>query len=177
MSAGGPLWRSPASVGGPAVYRNGHAAGGGGDAPIDFSTLSAPYGTALAARTEGGTFCQPNGPDGYYSNNFNERITFEAPAGKRIRFTITLAHLDDTSWQYGLTLISPSGGGSGDGLTSPVTIYGDSTTGSNYWASHSVPHVVETAAGQNTADLWFASNYFAQNVRNDGEFRVNVEFF
>ena len=109
------------------------------DDPIDFATVSEPWGTALAARTEGGTFCQPNGPDGYYTNNFNKRITFEAPSGKRIRFTITLAHLDNTSWQYGITLISPTGAGLGNSL--------------------------------------FSSNYFSHQVRNDGEWRVTVEFF
>ena len=147
------------------------------DTPIDFSTLSAPYGTALSNRTEGGTFCQPNGPSGFYSHNFNERISFEAPSGKRIRFTITSALLDSNNSQYGITFISPVGAGTGDALTSPVTIIGDSTAGSGFWGSNSVPFVAETPVGQNTADFWFSSNPFSQNVRNDGSFRVTVEFF
>mgnify|MGYP003140748894 CR=1 FL=1 len=147
------------------------------DDPIDFATLAEPYGTPLAARTEGGTFCQPNGPSGYYPHRFDGRISFEAPVGKRIRFTITLAHLDDTSWQYGMRFISPIGGGNGEALTSPVTIYGDSTNNTNFWSSNSVPYVIETAVGQNTADFWFSSNYFGHQVRADGEWRVTVEFF
>lgn len=174
MSQGGPLWQSPASLGGPTVYRNAHA--GGDDTPIDFSTVSAPYGTALAARTEGGTFCQPNGPSGHYSNNFNERVSFEAPAGQRVRFTITLAKLD-TNGQYGITLIAGIGNGLGDALTSPVTIFGDSAASTDFWASNSVPFVVETPSGQNEADFWFSSNPFAHQVRADGEFSVTVEFF
>ena len=155
---------------------NGGHHGGGGDDPIDFSTLSEPWGTPLANRTEGGLFCQPNGPDGYYSNNFDQRISFEAPAGKRIRFTVTLAHLDD-NWQYGIKLRSPIGGGNGESLTSPVNIYGDSTAGTDFFSSHSVPFVAETPVGQNTADFWFTSNYFSHQVRPDGEWRVTVEFF
>tara|TARA_R100001510_G_C7604260_1_gene169911 strand:+ start:216 stop:743 length:528 start_codon:yes stop_codon:yes gene_type:complete len=160
---------------GPKGANGGHH-GGGGDDPIDFSTLSEPWGVALEPRTEGGTFCQPNGPDGYYSNNFDQRISFEAPAGKRIRFTVTLAHLDD-NWQYGIKLRSPIGGGNGESLTSPVNIYGDSTAGTDFFSSHSVPFVAETPVGQNTADFWFTSNYFSHQVRPDGEWRVTVEFF
>ena len=156
---------------------NGGHHGGGGDDPIDFSTLSEPWGTPLDNRQEGGTFCQPNGPDGYYTHNFNQRISFEAPVGKRVRFTITSAHLDDNNVQYGITLICPVGGGNGDGLTSPLTIIGDSTAGTGFWGSNSVPYVVETPVGQNTADFWFASNPFSQWVRDDGSFRVQVEFF
>ena len=174
MSQGGPLWQSPASVGGLAVYRNGVAGGGGGDTPIDFATVSEPYGTALAARTEGGTFCQPNGPAGYYTHDFNKRIVFQAPADKRIRFTITMAKLD-TNWQYGLTFVEPTGGGASDLLV--PTVYGDSTANTGTFASQSLPYVIETEVGQNTADFWFASNPFSQNVRADGEFRVTVEFF
>ena len=146
------------------------------DDPIDFSTLSEPYGTPLAARTEGGVFCQPNGPSGYYTNNFNQRISFEAPAGQRIRFTVTLAKLD-TNNQYGITLIAGIGNGLGDALTMPVTIFGDSDASTDFWASNSVPFVAETPPGQNAADFWFSSNYFGHQVRADGEWRVTVEFF
>jgi len=148
--------------------------GGGGDDPIDFSTLSEPWGTPLANRTEGGLFCQPNGPDGYYSYNFSGRISFEAPVGKRIRFTITMAKMDD-NWQYGMSFIEPVGGGSDDKIVPKV--YGDSSAGTGTFASQSVPYVIETTVGNNTADFWFGSNPFQQNVRDDGEWRVQVEFF
>jgi len=144
------------------------------DDPIDFSTLSEPYGTPLAARTEGGVFCQPNGPSGYYTNNFNQRIVFEAPVGQRIRFTVTLAKLDDNT-QYGMTFIAPTGGGMGDALA--ATVYGDSVANTGTFASQSTPYVLETAAGENTADFWFTSDPFAIQVRADGEWRVTVEFF
>ena len=148
--------------------------GGGGDDPIDFSTLSEPWGTPLANRTEGGLFCQPNGPDGYYTNDFSGRISFEAPVGKRIRFTIAMAKTDE-DWQKGFSFIEPVGGSSSDKIV--PTIYGDSSLGTGTFASQSVPLVVETTVGNNTADFWFSTNYFPQNVRNDGEWRVQVEFF
>jgi hypothetical protein len=144
------------------------------DDPIDFATLSEPWGTPLDNRQEGGTFCQPNGPDGYYPHNFSGRISFEAPSGKRIRFTITMAKTDDW-WQKGFSFIEPVGGGSSDKIV--PTIYGDSSTGTGTFAGQSVPLVVETSAGQNTADFWFSTNYFAHTIRNDGEWRVTVEFF
>ena len=165
LAAGGfPATGAPAEEGG----------GGAGETLIDFSTLSEPWGTALASRTEGGTFCQPNGPGGYYAHDFGERISFEAPSGKRIRFTITMAKLDD-DWQKGFSFIEPVGAGSDSKIV--PTIYGDSSTNSGTFASASVPLVVETSVGQNTGDFWFSSNHFAQNVRNDGEWRVTVEFF
>jgi len=173
VSAGGPLWQSPARVGTLAVYRNG-VEGAADDTPIDFGTVSEPYGTPLDARTSGGTFCQPNGPGGYYSHNFNQRIVFAAPSGQRIRFTITLAKLD-THWQYGLTFVEPTGGNAGDLLV--PTVYGDSSTNSGTFAAQSVPYVIETDVGQNTGDFWFASNPFSHQVRADGEWRVSVEFF
>tara|TARA_R100001510_G_scaffold43022_1_gene39473 strand:- start:605 stop:1819 length:1215 start_codon:yes stop_codon:yes gene_type:complete len=144
------------------------------DDPIDFATLSEPWGTPLAARTEGGIFCQPNGPSGYYTYNFSGRISFEAPVGKRIRFTITMAKMD-SDWQYGFSFIEPIGAG-GDSRIVPK-VYGDSVAGTGTFASQSVPYVIETSVGQNTADFWFSSNPFSQNVRADGEWRVTVEFF
>ena len=174
MSAGGPLWQSPARVGTLAVYRNGVDSGGGGDTLIDFGTVSEPWGTPLDARTSGGTFCQPGGPGAYYSHNFSGRVSFEAPSGQRIRFTITLAKLD-ADWQKGFSFIEPMGAGSDSKIV--PTIYGDSTTNTGTFASQSTPYVIESSVGQNSADFWFSSNHFAQNVRADGEWRVTVEFF
>jgi len=153
-----------------------YATNGGGDGGdvLEFSDYSEPWGTPLANRTEGGTFCQPNGPDGYYQHDFSGRISFEAPSGKRIRFTITMAKMDD-NWQKGFSFIEPVGAGSDSKIV--PTIYGDSSTGTGTFASQSVPLVVETSVGQNTADFWFSSDHFAHAMRDDGEWRVTVEFF
>ena len=85
-----------------------------------------------------------------------------------------MAKMDD-NWQKGFSFIEPMGAGSDSKIVN--TIYGDSSAGTGTFASQTVPLVVETSVGQNTADFWFSSDHFAQNIRNDGEWRVTVEFF
>ena len=156
MSGGGALWPSPARLGGLTVQR---PAAAGGGALVEYN-MDDVAGTTLT--TSGVVLFDSGGSDGGYVNNENYTVTFQAAAGQTVEATMTFCEIENY-YQEGVTF-------SDNGVAMTNKIYGSGTAGTGFWASNSLPYVIETT-----------SNIMQINFRSDGSvtadgFRIEVVF-
>jgi hypothetical protein len=157
--SGGALWPSPARLGGLTVQRQAAAGGGGGGALVEYN-MDDVAGTTLT--TSGVVLFDSGGSDGGYVNNENYTVTFQAAAGQTVEATMTFCEIENY-YQEGVTF-------SDNGVAMTNKIYGSGTAGTGFWASNSLPYVIETT-----------SNIMQINFRSDGSvtadgFRIEVVF-
>ena len=158
MSNGGALWPSPARLGGLSVQRQA-GAGGGGGALVEYN-MDDVAGTTIT--TSGVVLFDSGGSDGGYVNNENYTVTFQAAAGQTVEATMTNCEIENY-YQEGVTF-------SDNGVAMTNKIYGSGSAGTGFWASNSLPYVIETT-----------TNVMQINFRSDGSvtadgFRIEVVF-
>lgn len=130
--------------------------------PPAFVTYEIDNVAGQTITTPSNVLLDSGGSSGGYSPSENYTVTFQAGAGQIVRATITECEIENY-YQEGLQFYD-------DGAFLGNRIYGSASANTGFWASNSLPYVIETTT--NVMQINFKSDW---GIQSDG-FTISVDF-